>query len=343
MNRTLADYEDTVGAESLSQLRELADDLAGAKIVHVNSTREGGGVAEILGWLVPLMRDLGLDASWEVIEGKKSYFTTTKAIHNGLQGMPTAMTEKMIGAYESTIRRNAERLRPILEEADFVIIHDPQPAGLLEYCPGRRGKWIWRCHVVASRPARQVWSFLKSKIIEYDASIFSMPEYAQPLPHAQFIIAPSIDPLSEKNCDLTDKEIAKTLDELGIPRDLPILTQISRFDRFKDPLGVIEAFRLVRENVEARLVLMGGGASDDPEGAEVFESVQAAAEDDPLIHVLMLPSDAHRTVNALQRASTVVIQKSIQEGFGLTVTESLWKSKPVVAGNVGGLRAQVHN
>lgn len=343
MPKSLKDYETTVDEDTISQLRQLGRYLAGAKVVHVNSTRKGGGVAEILIWLIDLMNDLGLRASWEVVEGNDAYFNVTKAFHNGLQGNAVALTPAMIESYESTVRHNAERLRATLEDADYVFIHDPQPAALLDFCPGRKGRWIWRCHIDASRPNRRVWGYLRGKVIGYDASICSMPEFAQPLPHPQFIIAPSIDPLSEKNVELGPEEIDATLGRLGIPNDLPILTQVSRFDRFKDPVGVIRAFRLLRESVQARLVLAGGGASDDPEGARVYEEVLQEAGGDPLIHVLMLPGDVHRTINALQRASTVIIQKSLQEGFGLTVTEALWKRKPVVGGNTGGIRRQVYN
>ncbi|MFQ5499933.1 MAG: glycosyltransferase [Candidatus Zixiibacteriota bacterium] len=343
MDRKLNDYESVVGENAISQLRQLARELSGARVVHVNSTRVGGGVAEILDWLVSLMNDLGLDTSWEVVEGNQKYFHTTKSFHNGLQGTKVQLTRSMVAAYESTLEENAERLRPILSEADFVFIHDPQPARLLGLCPERKGKWIWRCHIDASHPYRKVWSYIRSMVSDYDASIFSMPDFAQSLPHPQFIIAPSIDPLSDKNCELNKNEISNTLAQLGISNGLPLLTQISRFDRFKDPVGVIKAFRLLSKSVEAKLVLAGGGATDDPEGAAVLEEVRDEADGDEHIHVLMLPSDAHRTINALQRASTVVIQKSTQEGFGLTVTEGMWKGKPVIGGNVGGIRLQVHN
>jgi len=337
----LAEYEQVVGKLAISQLHQLAEHLQGATVVHVNSTKEGGGVAEILKWLVPLMNDFGLNARWEIIEGNDEYFKTTKSFHNGLQGRPTVLSKSMQQAYEGTVEENANRLRPILEEADFVIIHDPQPAALLEHCPNRKGKWIWRCHIDVSRPYRKVWQYLKPRVTNYDASIFSMAEFAQPLPHPQFLIAPSIDPLSDKNCDLPVEELDNIISNLGIPRELPILTQISRFDRFKDPIGVIEAFKMISENIEAELVLAGGGATDDPEGAAMLEEVKNAANGDERIHILFLPSDAHRTINALQRASTIVIQKSLQEGFGFT--EALWKGKPVIGGNVGGIRRQVHN
>lgn len=342
-DKSLASYEDVVGHAAISQLRQLADRLAGARVVHVNSTRIGGGVAEILHWLIPLMNDLGLDTSWEIVEGHEQFFNATKAFHNGLQGRQFALPQSMVETYERTLADNAERLRPILEEADFVFIHDPQPAFLLDLCPNRKGKWTWRCHIDVSHPNRKVWNYLKNKVANYDASIFSMPHFARRLPHPQFIIAPSIDPLSEKNCVLPQQEIDRTLQRFGIASDIPILTQISRFDRFKDPIGVINAFNLLNGSVDAQLVLAGGCASDDPEGEVVLEEVKTAAAENNRIFILQLPGDAHRTVNALQRVSAIVIQKSIQEGFGLTVTEAMWKSKPVIGGNVGGIRLQIYN
>jgi len=341
--RTLEAYKNIAGEIAISQLKQLAENLKGARVVHVNSTREGGGVAEILNWMVPLMYDLGLDASWEVVAGNKKFFEVTKTFHNGLQGNPVRLTPEMIKSYEQTLRSNFKRLKPTLESADFVFIHDPQPAAFLEMCPARKGKWVWRCHIDSSNPSRDVWKYLRSKVENYDASIFSMPTFAQPLPHPQFLIAPSIDPLSEKNCELPDTEIRSLLKSFNIPDGVPILTQVSRFDRFKDPLGVIEAFNELTKSIPAELVLAGGGATDDPEGRVVLEEVKKAAADNPHIHVLMLPSDAHKIINALQRVSTLVIQKSIQEGFGLTVTEALLKEKPVIGGNVGGIKLQLHN
>ncbi|MCB2230801.1 glycosyltransferase [bacterium] len=343
MTRTLVDYEAVVGADAISQLRQAARDLKGATVVHVNSTREGGGVAEILSWLVPLMNDLGLETRWEVIEGHGEFFNVTKMFHNGLQGNQVVLTSRHTDVYEKTVSDNYERLRPLLESADFVFIHDPQPAHLLALCPNRKGKWIWRCHIDASHPNRKVWNYIRSQVRGYDASIFSMPQFAQRLEHPQFIIAPSIDPLSDKNVDLPDEEISKALDTHNIDPERPILTQISRFDRFKDPVGVIRAFQLLNGTVDAQLVLAGGGATDDPEGAVVLEEVREAANGNKLVHILELPPDAHRTINALQRASAIILQKSLQEGFGLTVTEAMWKGKPVIGGNVGGIRLQVHN
>jgi trehalose synthase len=336
------DYENIVGASAVSQLRQLSRDLAGSTVVHVNSTRAGGGVAEILEWLIPLMRDLGIVASWEVIRGNDEFFKVTKSFHNGLQGDSLRLADSRLRLYEDVVSENAERLRSTLEAADYVFIHDPQPAFLLNQCPHRKGKWIWRCHIDVSHPNRFVWAYLRSIVTDYDSSVFSMPIFAQRLTHPQFIVAPSIDPLSEKNRDLPASDVWEIVSGLGINPDLPIITQISRFDRFKDPVGVISAFKMLGLNAKAQLVLAGGGASDDPEADAVYQEVLESSKGDSRIFILLLPSDAHRTINALQRASTIVIQKSIQEGFGLTVTEALWKGKPVIGGNVGGIRLQIH-
>lgn len=339
----IAKYKEVVGEESISQIFQLAESLRGKSVVHVNSTRSGGGVAEILEWLIALMNDVGLDASWEVIEGTPPFFSATKKIHNALQGFRVNFTGDDRNAYEAAQTQNADHLRDKLEAADFVFIHDPQPAGLLGLCPNRKGKWIWRCHIDASRPIRLVWKFLVPKVGSYDASIFSMPQFSRSLRNPQFLIAPSIDPLSEKNCSVPESEIEGLMEEYGLDPERPILTQVSRFDRFKDPLGVIRAIRLVHTRHRPQLVLAGGSADDDPEGAEVLADVREAADDDPDIHILSLPPNAHRTINALQRASDIIIQKSTREGFGLTVTEGMWKAKPVIGGNVGGICLQVHN
>jgi trehalose synthase len=339
--RLLDRYAEHTGRAAITQLQQLADLLQGTRVVHVNSTREGGGVAEILSKLVPLMRALGLDAQWEVIEGDSDFFRLTKSLHNGLQGQQVTVPNQLWAHYRDVNAVNAERLRPVLEEADFVFVHDPQPAPLLLLCPDRRGRWVWRCHIDVRRPCRPVWNALRQWVEPYDASIFSLAEYAQPLPHPQFLVPPSIDPLAEKNIDLSVEEIDAVRRRFGLRPDLPLILQVSRFDRFKDPLGVIEAFRLVRKMVPAQLVLAGGGAGDDPEGAAMLAEVQEAADGHPDIHVLLLPPDAHRTINALQRSADVVVQKSLREGFGLTVTEGMWKGKPVIGGDTGGIRLQV--
>lgn len=338
---TLNAYIPVVGASVIDQLHRLGERLRGIRVIHVNSTREGGGVAEILNWMVPLMNELGLDASWEVIEGTNAFFGITKGIHNGLQGFPVVMKRQDWETYEDVNRRNLARLRPVLEEADIVVIHDPQPAPLLSMMQKRRGKWIWRAHIDVSKPFRPVWQSLRSYLPGYDASIFSLAQFAQPLPHPQFIIPPSIDPLSEKNRDLMETDLDAVAREFNIDRSRPLIVQISRFDRFKDPLGVIQAYSLVRQILPIQLVLAGGTATDDPEGREILDEVLKAAEGNRDIHVLLLPPDAHHTVNALQRLADIVLQKSTREGFGLTVTEGLWKGKPVIGGDVGGIRLQV--
>jgi len=343
MTAILDEYAAIVGEAVIDHLRQLAAPLKGMRVVHVNSTREGGGVAEILNWLVPFKQELGLDVCWEVVTGAANFYQCTKSFHNGLQGNPVGIPPVLLRAYEQTNADNAERLRSVLEEADFVFIHDPQPAPLLRLCPNRKGKWVWRCHIDLSRPYRAVWKYLREFVAGYDASIWSLADFAQPLPHPLYLIAPSIDPLSQKNRDLYPGEIEAVFDRYHLDPDLPLITQVSRFDRFKDPLGVIQAYRLVKEFTPVQLVLAGGGATDDPEGEEVLREVREAAGDDPDIHILLLPSDAHREINALQRASTICLQKSIREGFGLTVTEALWKGKPVIGGDTGGIRLQVIN
>lgn len=344
MPEMLAAYAEVVGQDVITHLQQLARPLKGMKVVHVNSTRVGGGVAEILEKLVPLSNELGIDTRWEVISGNEDFYRCTKAMHNGLQGHRTPIADSLLKTYEEVNRKNAEQLRPQLEEADFVFIHDPQPAPLLGLCSNRRGRWVWRCHIDASRPYRPLWRYLRSHISPYDASIFSLPAFAQSLPHPEYIIAPSIDPLSEKNIDLDIAELDEVRRRFELDPDRPLILQVSRFDRFKDPVGVIEAHRLARKFIPGlQLVLAGGTATDDPEGGMVLQEVRQAAGDDPDIKILLLPPDAHRTINALQRASDIVIQKSTKEGFGLTVTEGLWKGKPVIGGDIGGIRLQVVN
>lgn len=343
MGSMLERYAKIVGVDVVDHLRQLAKALEGAKVVHVNSTRVGGGVAEILNWLVPLKQELGLNTSWEVIAGDESFYQCTKSFHNALQGNVTSIPESLLRGYESTARRNAEELRGRLEEADFVFIHDPQPAPLLQLCPARKGKWIWRCHIDLSHPYRPVWKYLRQFVAGYDASVWSLAEFVQSLPHPQYLIPPSIDPLSEKNIDLEPVEINSVREQFQLDSERPIVVQVSRFDRFKDPVGAIRACRLAKAFTPFQLVLAGGGATDDPEGERVFTEVRDEANGDPDIHLLLLPPDAHRTVNALQRIADVVLQKSIKEGFGLTVTEAMWKGKAVIGGDVGGIRLQVIN
>ncbi len=338
----LDEYAQVAGKDAIAHLRQLTEPLSGLRLVHVNSTRVGGGVAEILQKLVPLSRELGIDAAWEVIEGGEEFYQCTKTMHNALQGLDVAPPERLLRVYEQTNAENAERLRPLLEEADIVFIHDPQPAHLIQYCSGRRGKWVWRCHIDASHPYRPVWKYLRRFVADYDASVFSLAGFAQALPNPEYIIPPSIDPLSEKNIELPDSVLHEVAARFGIDRSRPLTLQVSRFDRFKDPTGVIRACRMAKRFLPGlQLVLAGGTATDDPEGAAVLEEVRLASEGEGDIHVLLLPPDAHRTVNALQRLADVVMQKSTREGFGLTVTEAMWKGKPVIGGNTGGIRLQV--
>ncbi|HEX9715583.1 MAG TPA: glycosyltransferase [Desulfurivibrionaceae bacterium] len=344
MSSLLESYAAITGPDVIDHLRQLAESLRGTKVVHVNSTRIGGGVAEILEKLVPLSNELGLDTSWEVINGGEEFYQCTKAMHNGLQGNRVHIGLPLLTAYEEANSANAEILREKLSEADFVFIHDPQPAGLLDHCPNRRGKWVWRCHIDASHPYRPVWKYLRKMVDSYDASIFSLPAFAQPLRHPQYIIPPSIDPLSDKNIELPQEEVDRVRAEFALDPARPLLVQISRFDRFKDPVGVIQAYRLAKKFIPSlQLVLAGGGASDDPEGDIVLAEVREMANEDPDVHILLLAPDAHRTINALQRAADIVLQKSTREGFGLTVTEAMWKSKPVIGGDTGGIRLQVIN
>jgi trehalose synthase len=344
MTSALDRYSEICGPDVIDQLRQLVVPLKGAKVIHVNSTRKGGGVAEILAKLVPLKMELGIDVSWEVIEGNADFFRCTKGFHNALQGNKVEIPQSLLENYENTNRKNAEGLRDKLEEADIVFIHDPQPAPLLEYCPNRRGKWFWRCHIDASKPYRPVWKYLRSFVAGYDASIFSLAAFAQPLPHVEYLIAPSIDPLSEKNIELDQSWVDSVVSNLGVDLERPVMTQVSRFDIFKDPVGVIRAYRLTKKFIPTlQLILAGGEATDDPEAMTVLDEVRTAANDDPDIHIVLLPPDAHRSINALQRASDIVLQKSLKEGFGLTVTEAMWKGKPVIGGDTGGIRIQVVN
>ncbi|OHE21226.1 MAG: glycosyl transferase family 1 [Syntrophobacterales bacterium GWF2_56_9] len=331
------DYIPIVGESVVEDLKLIAVHLRGKRILNVNSTAVGGGVAEILNRMVPLLRELGLDVRWDVIKGGKDFFEVTKKFHNALHGGRVDISEKDFEIFMETSRSNLEAMET---SGDIIFIHDPQPIVLVR----KRGdnKWIWRCHIDLSEPKKKVWRFLKEFIVQYDAAVFSAPAFSRTLPIRQFLIAPSIDPLSDKNRELPQEVIDGVLHKYGVPKDKPIITQISRFDRLKDPLGVIGTFRLVKKHIDCRLLLAGGTATDDPEGQKVFEEVMEAAHGDPDIHILVV-SQNDLEINALQRASTVILQKSLKEGFGLTVSEALWKSKPVVASNVGGIPLQVKN
>ncbi len=334
----LEEYRSIVGSETLEELHLIARPLQGRSVMQVNSTAVGGGVAEILSRMVPLLSELGIETRWEVIKGGESFYAVTKKIHNALHGDPQEVTPKDYQIYEDTLDQNLSQMKL---DSDIVLIHDPQPAALVKKRREFKNRWIWRCHIDLSRPRPQVWEFLKPYVEQYDACVFSAPTFAQRLPIPQVLIAPSIDPLSDKNRELGPEEVTAILSRLNIPTDKPIVTQVSRFDRLKDPLGVVEAFQKVQPYTEARLLLVGGMAEDDPEGDQVLSEVRERTHNDPDILILCLPPTSHLEINAIQRASTIVLQKSLREGFALTVSEALWKAKPVIASAVGGIPLQI--
>ena len=331
----IENYIPIVGQSIINDLQLLAERLKGKIIQNINSTPVGGGVAEILNRMMPLLKQLGVDARWDVIKGGEQFFEVTKKFHNALHGRPEEIIKQDFEIFMETSHINIEQVNIY---GDIVFVHDPQPIALVE--KKSLNKWIWRCHIDVSNPNERVWQFLMDFIIKYDSTVFSAPAFSRVLPIRQFLIAPSIDPLSDKNKELPQETIDTVLHKYGIPKNKPIVTQISRFDRLKDPLGVIEAYLLVKKRIDCQLVLAGGIAADDPEGIKVLEEVQDNAKKDKDIHVLLLPHNDIE-INALQRASTVIMQKSLKEGFGLTVSEALWKAKPVVASNVGGIPLQI--
>jgi trehalose synthase len=334
----LEDYAPIIGGPATQELRLIGEKLRGKVIKNINSTAVGGGVAEILSRMVPLLQELGVDARWDVIRGGDAFYAVTKKMHNALHGAPEDLTAQDIQYYWDAQEANLQALDL---NADVVFIHDPQPAGLIRKKTQSGGRWVWRCHIDVSAPNPKFWDFLKPLVEQYDASVFSAPSFAQQLGIRQCMITPSIDPLSDKNKELEPSFIDSVLERFAITREKPLVTQVSRFDYLKDPVGVIEAYRLVKPYVDCQLLLVGGSASDDPEGAKVLAEVRERAGNDPDIHILELPPTSNLEINALQRASTVVIQKSIKEGFGLTVSEALWKGKPVIAGAVGGIPLQI--
>ena len=334
----LDEYAPLVGDGEIYELRELAKRLRDHSVKMVNSTAVGGGVAEILNRLLPLMGDLGVQARWDVMRGGEDFFHVTKAFHNAIHGEPYEDRPEWFDQFLQTTEENRKWIE---FNEDLVVIHDPQPVALAPEKGNRKGHWVWRCHIDSSRPNPKVWNFLRPFIERYDAALFSSPAFTQGLSMPQYLFYPSIDPLSDKNRELEPEYVDSVLERFGIDKRRPILTQISRFDRLKDPVGVIQAYRRVRKYLGCQLVLAGGAASDDPEGQVVLAEVQQAAADDPDIHILNLPPWSHLEINALQRASTIVIQKSLREGFGLTVSEALLKKKPVVASAVGGIPFQV--
>jgi trehalose synthase len=333
---SIEDYAPLIGAEAVERLREKARPLQGLHVAHVNSTYYGGGVAMLLDSLTSLMNSVGIQTGWRTIQGAPDFFGITKKMHNGLQGGDFNLTEMKMQIYEDVIYKNA--MRNHLEHHDFVILHDPQPLPMITHYE-RRGAWIWRCHVDLSNPNKELWDYLVPYIERYDAVIFSIEEYRQSLKTPQLFFLPAIDPFSITNKELTEEEINERLNHYRIPTDLPLVVQISRFDRWKDPEGVIKAYQLARREVDCLLVLLGNVATDDPEGQEVYQSLLSLRSD----RIRVLSHEDTALVNALQRRAAVVLQKSIREGFGLTVAEAMWKGTPVIGGNAGGIRYQIQD
>ena len=331
----LEEYVPIVGQSVVDDLRLLAQKLKGRVIQNINSTPVGGGVAEILNRMVPLLKELGIDARWDVIKGGMQFFEVTKKFHNALHGRQEDLEQHDFDIFMETSEKN---IQDVDTYGDIVFVHDPQPIALIN--KKTNNKWLWRCHIDVSNPDDKVWKFLMEFIVKYDSAVFSAPSFSPQLSIRQFLIAPSIDPLSDKNKELPQETIDCVLKKYGIQKDKPIVTQISRFDRLKDPVGVIEAYSQVKKYINCQLILAGGTAADDPEGIAVLDEVKEKAKQDKDIHILLLPQNDIE-VNALQRASTVILQKSLKEGFGLTVSEALWKGKPVVASHVGGIPLQI--
>ncbi len=328
-----------MGRSVIEELNLLAEKLSGKVLQNINSTRSGGGVAEVLSRIVPLLQQVGVDAHWNVIQGGQKFFQATKKVHNALQGKEESISSE---EFSLLLQPSRGKIEDYLY-GDIILVHDAQPIALVAKRREAGEKWVWRCHVDVSNPCPEAWDLVREFVVQYDAAVFSAASFSQELPIRQFLITPSIDPLSEKNRELSGNEIESVLAEYGIPQDKPIITQVSRFDHLKDPIGVIRAFEMVRKNIDCRLVLAGGTAADDPEADKVLAEVEERAAGSKDIHVLLLPPKSGIEINALQRASTVVLQKSLKEGFGLTVSEALWKGKPVVASAVGGMLLQVKN
>ena len=330
----IEDYEPLIGVKAVRRIRDKARALQHLHVVHVNSTYYGGGVAELLRSLTLLMNSSGIKTGWRVLQGAPDFFSITKKMHNALQGGQINLSDRKMDIYEQVIYENA--LRNHLESHNMVVIHDPQPLPMILHYK-KNGPWIWRCHLDLTDPDRDLWTYLVPYIKQYDAVILSLKEFRQDLEIPQVFFMPAIDPFSILNQEMEEAEIKERLDRYQIPTDLPLVVQISRFDRWKDPEGVIEAFKLARKEVDCTLVLLGNVATDDPEGAEVYQSLLDCREE----RIIILSHQDTALVNALQRQAAVVVQKSIREGFGLTVAEAMWKGTPVIGGKVGGIRHQI--
>jgi trehalose synthase len=332
---TVDDYQPFIGKEAVERIKKKAEPLKDLHLVNVNSTYYGGGVAEIMASWTLLMDGLGIKTGWRIVHGPPDFFTVTKKMHNALQGRKVVPTKQELQLYEEVNFENSVRNHL---DHDLVIIHDPQPLPLINHYT-KRGPWIWRCHVDLSHPNPRIWNYLVRFVEKYDAAVFSLKEYMQQLSIPQVFFMPAIDPFTLKNRDLSEPEMEKLLQRYNIPTDLPLVVQVSRFDPWKDPQGVIEAFKIARKEVEATLVLLGNVATDDPEGPEVYESLLGSREE----RIIILSCQDSALVNALQRKAAVVVQKSIREGFGLTVTEAMWKGAAVIGGKVGGIRNQIED
>lgn len=341
---SLDEYAHVVGEDEVEEVKRLAEGLSGKSVCHINSTAFGGGVAEILHRLVPLMQDMGLKVEWRVMEGSDEFFSVTKAFHNGLQGMDVSLTEDMKRTYLSFNKKNAQETNL---DHDLVVVHDPQPAAIVNYLPARRGKWIWRCHIDLSHPNQQFIDLIAPFVLKYDSVVFTIEQFVQkPLRQAKTcIIPPSIDPLSAKNRPLSQSLTLSIIDKYDVDSERPIISQVARFDPWKDPLGVIDVYRMIKKKVaDVQLLLIASMAKDDPEGWIYYEKTARHAQEDYDIHLLSdLKGVGSVEVNAFQRASDVILQKSIREGFGLSVTEALWKCVPVVGSDVGGIPLQIIN
>jgi trehalose synthase len=338
----LEKYIPYIGRGDTEEIKKLARSLQGIRVLHVNSTRLGGGVAEILNRLVPLMNDVGIQTDWKIFKADEKFFVITKKIHNLLHlESPTGLDSSEILTFLSYTYKNYALIDT--DSYDVIFIHDPQPIGLIVK-KNPHQKWIWRCHIDLSTPTRSVLRFVETFSRGYDASIFHVPEF---VPEAfsvpAFIIPPSIDPLHDKNKDLELDFIPKIVAKYGIDISRPLIVQISRFDRLKDPIGLIRAYRIVKRSIDCQLILAGSFADDDPEATQVLSEMNSEVAGDPDVIILNLPADSHMDINALQRIATVVIQKSIREGFGLVVAEAMWKGKPVIGSHVGGIRRQIIN
>lgn len=337
--KSLDKYQEIVGESLIQKIRDEASPLSEKKMVHINSTYQGGGVAEILNSLIILLNDVGIETDWRILHGNLDFFTITKKFHNALQGDRINLSTKKKEIYYINNVNNA-----IFSHInhDFVVVHDPQPLPIIT-CYKKRQPWVWRCHIDISTPMKEVWDYLKMFILKYDAMIISMEKFKprdipeSVMPH--FIIRPSIDPLKIKNRDIPNSTVSKYLTKHGIDEDKPMIAQISRFDKWKDPEGMIKIFKIIKRKVDCQLILAGSMATDDPEGQEIFENLEKLVANEKDIHLIINASDI--LINALQRASSVVVQKSLKEGFAITVSEALWKGTPVVTSNVGGISSQV--